>query len=118
MAAKRTKRRRQSGAPSQKSRLKPVIIASRVAGMRLAALPAAALFICAYTTYAHYQLRHQLGWRSALGGVAPLSCDPILLAPWGGIGPVPLAALGVGLYGTATFLAMRRIRRAGGLTTS
>jgi len=119
MGSSRVKgRKRGSSATSKKGDQKTILVATRAAGLRLAALPGAAFVVCAYLMYAHYRLRHQLGWHSAFGHLTHLTCDPVLLAPSACIGPVPIAALGAGFYAAATLLAIRRIRRADGLTVS
>src|SRR6266851_4470845 len=119
MAVARAKRqKRHGGAAFVKRGQRPILIAPLSAGWKLVALQAAALAVCVYLTYAHYRLRHQLGWHSAFGGAAYVGCDPVLLRQWSSIGPVPIAALGIAVYGVAAAQTARRIRRFGGLPAS
>jgi protein-disulfide isomerase len=118
MASRESGRKRKRGDASKKTEQKPAIVAAQAQGQHLVALLGAAFVVCTYLTYAHYWLRHHLGWHSALGGAAHLSCDPVLLAPWCGVGPVPLSAIGMGLYAAAIVQLTRRIRHAEGVTAS
>ena len=64
--------------------------------------------VAAYLTYVHYRLHETPGWRSACDVDPAVSCDDVVLSPYGSVRGLPLSIVAAWFYGAAIVFWLRR----------